>query len=135
MYRVSLVKLGGVGSLIVVTGSMEPTINPDEMIIIKEQKSYKENDIITYRDKFGQLITHRIVEIDGENIVTKGDSNNEPDEIISIDKIEGKVIIHSVVLGFIFLHVLKPLLIIVILGYVFSVLKYIFVAKIFLKLC
>jgi signal peptidase I len=135
MYRVTLVKLFGFGGLIVVTGSMEPTINQDEMIIIKEQKNYMVDDIITYRDKFGQLITHRIYEIDGKNIVTKGDSNNEPDETITIDKIEGKVILHSVILGFLFLHMLKPLLIIIVIWYILSWLKYIFIAKIFFKLC
>ena len=117
------------------TGSMEPTIIPNEMIIIKEQKSYKENDIITYRDKFGMLITHRIIGIEDENIITKGDSNNGPDEIISVDKIEGKVVVHSIILGCIFLYVLRPVMIIMCLGYLLSFLKYILLGKIFLKLC
>lgn len=114
---------------------MEPTILPNEMIFIKEQKNYKENDIITYRDKFGMLITHRIIGIDGQNIITKGDSNNSVDEDISIDKVEGKVIFQSLILGYIFLYILRPLIIIIILGYVISFLKYILIGKIFLKLC
>ena len=51
----------GTGALIVITGSMEPTINIKEMIIIKEQKDYKVLDIVTYKDEKGTLITHRIV--------------------------------------------------------------------------
>ena len=135
VYRTSLVKIGGVGALLVLTGSMEPTILPNEMIIIKEQNSYKENDIITYRDKFGMLITHRIIGIEGENIITKGDGNNGADETITIDKIEGKVILHSGILGYIFLYILKPLIIIICLGYLLNFLKYILLGKIFLKLC
>ena len=135
IYKASLVKFGGIGALIVLTGSMEPTILPNEMIIIKEQEEYKENDVITFRDKFGMLITHRIIGINEENAITKGDNNNGPDEIISKDKIEGKVVLHSIVLGYIFLYILKPLIIIICLGYLLSFLKYIILGKIFLKLC
>lgn len=135
VYRTNLVKIGGIGALLVLTGSMEPTIFPNEIIIIKEQNQYKENDIITYRDKFGMLITHRIIGIEGENIITKGDSNNDEDEIITKDKIEGKVILHSAILGYIFIYVLKPLIIIIVLGYILNFLKYILLGKIFLKRC
>lgn len=121
--------------MIVLTGSMEPTIIPKEMIIIKEQNIYKENDIITFRDNFGQLITHRIIDIDKNYIKTKGDGNNEADEIITIDRIEGKVILHSMLLGYIYIYVLKPLIIIICIGYILSFLKYVLLAKIFLKLC
>lgn len=132
-YKSEIVKVGGIGALIVVTGSMEPTINSKEMIIIREQKEYSKNDIITYKDFLGKLITHRIIDIDGEYVVTKGDSNNAEDEIIKISSIQGKVILHSAILGNIYIYVLKPLIIIICLGYLLSCLKYFFVAKILLK--
>ena len=46
----------------------------DEQIKLGDiiETNVKENDIITYRDKFGMLITHRIIGIDGQNIITKG---------------------------------------------------------------
>ena len=44
------------------TGSMNPTIKVNDIIIVKIDGKYKEGDIITYKinDSF---ITHRIVEI------------------------------------------------------------------------
>ncbi|MBR3697841.1 MAG: hypothetical protein IKM97_06300 [Clostridia bacterium] len=52
-----------IGILIVVTGSMEPSINIKEMIVIKEQKDYKIGDIVTYKDNNNNFVTHRIVNI------------------------------------------------------------------------
>lgn len=98
----------------VVTGSMEPTIVPKEMIIIQEKDEYNEGDIITYKDNFSNLITHRIVAIDGEKYITKGDGNEEADDIIKKEDIKGKVIKHSYTLGWIYLYALKPLLVIII---------------------
>ena len=51
-YNEQIVKIGGIGSLIVITDSMKPTINSKEMIIIREQSEYSKNDIITYKDFF-----------------------------------------------------------------------------------
>ncbi len=133
-YNEQIVKIGGIGSLIVITDSMKPTINSKEMIIIREQSEYSKNDIITYKDFFGRLITHRIVDIDGDNVITKGDNNNAKDDVIKKSNIQGKVIFHSKILGTIYIYVLKPLIIIICLGYLFNFLKYILFAKILLKI-
>ena len=122
IYRQELVKIGGIGTLIVVSGSMEPTIEPKEMIIIKEKAEYNKDDVITYKDNSGKFITHRIVEVNGEHFRTKGDSNLEVDDLIEIQNIEGKVIFHSYILGIFFLYLLKPLLIIIIVLYLLYVL-------------
>jgi len=119
----------------VLSGSMEPNISKNELIVIKEQNVYQKGDIITYKDFWGRLITHRIVEIDGEKIVTKGDSNDVPDEIINKEKIQGKVVFHSILLGFICLYVLKPLIIIILLGYLLKILYWIILTKILFKIC
>lgn len=51
-FNESIIKIGGVGVLMVLSGSMEPSISKNEMIIIREEVSYKEGDIITYKDFF-----------------------------------------------------------------------------------
>lgn len=72
------------------TGSMSGTMEVGDIIIVKLTKDVKENDIITYeQDKI--LITHRIVEKQGEEIVTKGDANNSADAPITKEKVIGKV--------------------------------------------
>ena len=47
-------------------------------------------DIITYKSG-NSFITHRIIEIDGDSIIAKGDNNNTQDEAIQKDAVIGKV--------------------------------------------
>jgi len=71
----------------VLTNSMEDTINKNSYILIKkvDTKKLKENDIITFVSKdpaiYGELNTHRIVGIIGDNkeFITKGDHNKTED--------------------------------------------------------
>ena len=74
------------------TGSMEPKIKINDLIIIKEKSNYKKNDIVTYKDENNNYVTHRIVKITKKEIITKGDSNNTEDKPITKDKIIGKVL-------------------------------------------
>lgn len=91
-----LFKIFDISILTISTGSMEPEIQIGEAIIIKGQSTYEVGDIITYNVKNLYLVTHRIVEKEGENYITKGDKNNINDkEKVSKNNIEGKVIYHS----------------------------------------
>lgn len=87
---------------IVASGSMEPTLKVNELILVKSQKEYRIGDIITFYDEtLDATTTHRIVDIDtnGE-ITTKGDYNNtEDNNKITNEKIIGKVIFSSMILG------------------------------------
>lgn len=70
----------------VLSGSMEPVIYPDDIIIVKAVKIgtqapvYAVDDIIIYEsfatESFGEKITHRIVEVTNDGrYITKGDGN------------------------------------------------------------
>ena len=108
---------------------MEPTINIKEMIIIKEQEKYDVRDIVTYRDKNNNLVTHRIINKVGNTIITRGDNNSVSDESIELEKIEGKVYYHSAVLGEIFLYWLKPILGLIIVLLAFNIIRNTIVLK------
>lgn len=73
------------------TGSMSGTMEIGDIIIVKLTKDVQLNDIVTY-EKEQVLITHRIIEKQENNIVTKGDANNSEDEPITTDEIIGKVV-------------------------------------------
>lgn len=73
------------------TGSMKNTIGIGDFVIVKIGKDVEYNDIITFKEK-NAFITHRIVEINDENIVTKGDNNTAKDEPISRENVVGKVV-------------------------------------------
>lgn len=88
-----LTTVGGYSLLEVVSGSMEPTIHVGDMIIINTKASnYQENDIVTFLDVNGSFVTHRIVSIDEEEMITKGDFNNTEDEPTKMNKIVGKYV-------------------------------------------
>lgn len=75
----------------IATGSMEPAISKEDIIIVKKQDDYKVGDIITF-SKDNDFITHRIIRIVNSSITTKGDANNSSDVAISKDVVLGKVI-------------------------------------------
>ena len=75
----------------VVTGSMEDTIKVKDIVIVKITKDVKNNEIISYEDN-NKIITHRIIKITDNYIVTKGDANNSEDKPITKEKVVGKVV-------------------------------------------
>ncbi len=113
-----IIKLYNTAILVVLTGSMEPTIKSGEMIIIKEQTNYNVDDIVTYKEDRNFFVTHRIINKYENKYETKGDNNNLVDEPIDKDQIEGKVIYHSKVCGFFILYLLKPITLIVIIIFI-----------------
>ena len=73
------------------SGSMRPYLNVGDVIIVKKEKKYNVNDIITYSLSKKDYVTHRIIFMDSEKIVTKGDNNNVNDKPINYDNVVGKV--------------------------------------------
>lgn len=81
----------GYGAAVVLSGSMEPEFSKGDLIIVKESDSFAVNDIVVFQDA-SSLVVHRIIELDGETIVTKGDANNVSDEPINASAVKGKVL-------------------------------------------
>lgn len=82
------------------TGSMMPEIDIGEIVVLLKQEEYGKNEIITYQINDIYYVTHRIVRIEENGYITKGDHNNTEDkDIVDKRQIKGKVIIHSKVLG------------------------------------
>lgn len=75
----------------VTTGSMGNAVKIDDVVIVKIGSEVKENDIITYyEDK--SFITHRVIDVDNNFLLTKGDANNTEDTPIVKSQVVGKVI-------------------------------------------
>ncbi len=75
----------------VATGSMEPTISQNDIVIVKKTNDIKVNDIVTY-EKDGNYITHRVISMSDDTLVTKGDANNTNDISVPRSSLVGKVI-------------------------------------------
>lgn len=81
----------GFSSAVVLSGSMAPEINVDDMVIIRRQSSYEVSDIVMYEGETS-LITHRIVEKTDGAYVTRGDANNADDPPVPAERVVGKVV-------------------------------------------
>lgn len=85
---------------VVLTGSMKPNIEPNDLIIIKNinPDDIKSGDIITFQNEnVDSVTTHRVKEVtesDGSvSLITKGDANNIEDENpVKGDKVQGRVV-------------------------------------------
>ena len=86
--------LNGYGHAIVLSGSMQPTFDVNDLLIIQKCDKYEVDDIVTFVDKNNDLVTHRIISIDSKNetFITRGDANNIHDPELKTDRIKGKVI-------------------------------------------
>jgi signal peptidase len=91
IFRKALPKVFGFAALAVASGSMQPVVNVGDLIIIREQTQYSVNDIVTYNSG-RSIVTHRIVELDDNEAVVKGDANNVADGSIPLSSIEGRVV-------------------------------------------
>ena len=87
-----LPSIGGYACLIVLSGSMEPTISAGDVIVIQRQNMYAAGEIITFEDD-GALTTHRITAVETEGFGTQGDANNRPDQRITApEAVKGRVV-------------------------------------------
>jgi len=97
---------------IVKSGSMEPAIKTGGVVVIKPTETYQVGDIITFgKDTKTQIpTTHRIIEIENESFLTKGDANDSPDPLpIQKSDIKGRVIFSAPYVGFVLDFAKKPL--------------------------
>ncbi|WP_341457080.1 signal peptidase I, partial [Lactonifactor longoviformis] len=86
----------GVKPAVVLSGSMEPTIQAGDLIFIRETDPNKlqKDDVICYLSS-GKAITHRIADIttgeDGRlQFITRGDANNAEDQLpVTADQVQG----------------------------------------------
>jgi signal peptidase len=98
--KVAYPTLFGYGNAIVISGSMEPNISVNDLVITKKQASYNKGEVILFHSTTA-LVTHRIVEVKKNRYLTKGDANNTVDEWLDKSRIEGKVVFVIPAVGFI----------------------------------
>lgn len=80
----------GFGIAVVVSGSMEPTLSVDDLIVVTPADSYEVGDVVVFSTG-SSLVVHRVIKIDGDTLTTQGDANNTADDPILIRDVKGKV--------------------------------------------
>ena len=93
----------GFGAATVLTGSMEPKLHANDLVIITKAAHYDVGDIAVYQTG-GTPVIHRIIEIDEASgtVVTQGDANNAADEPITTSRLKGKLAFAVPFIGVVF---------------------------------
>lgn len=88
----------GVGTAIVLSGSMEPALSVDDMILVAACEDYGVGDVVVYQSD-SLLVVHRIIAMENGMVTTQGDANNAPDEPVELAKLKGRVVGHVTGVG------------------------------------
>ncbi len=83
----------GFGSAVVLTGSMEPVLSPNDLIFVVKSRNYAVGDVVVFTTG-GTPVVHRVIQSDAESglLVTKGDANNIPDDPVPVSRVKGKML-------------------------------------------
>lgn len=124
IFKQDYVKIFGHTYFVVASGSMSGTIELNDIIVVKINDSYIKDDIITFK-KDGSYITHRVVRVEDETVITRGDTNNLEDDPVSKKDVVGRVVF--VISMF---NLLKLVILLAFIGLIFIVINF---EKIFSK--
>ena len=106
--------IAGIQSFIVLSGSMTPKFPTGSIVYAKSADTYNSNDVITFKNNSGQIVTHRITKVIKEkNTVkyqTKGDANDNVDKtFVSSKDILGKIVFFVPYIGYLVGFLKTPL--------------------------
>lgn len=94
---------------VVISDSMAPTLRAGDVLWIRPISGPITPDrIISYNEQ-GKLITHRVVAIEGDALITKGDNNQEVDPWrVSTADVIGSPVLRVPYLGYLIVLLRKP---------------------------
>ncbi len=106
----------GIGVGVVMSGSMEPEIMIDDVIVVVASDEYAVDDVVVFQQK-GLLVVHKIISIDGDMVTTQGTANNTPDPPMDVSNVKGKVLFTIKGLGAMVTWIKSPIGTFCILGF------------------
>lgn len=109
----------GVSTAVVITGSMEPAVSVNDMVVIHEQESYEPGDIVSYQSG-SMLVTHRVTAVTDGGYITRGDANNTDDGEIAKEAVVGRVVLVIPKVGYAIAFLQTPLGMLVMTGVLFA---------------
>jgi len=78
----------------ITSASMWPTLKEGDLVLIKgvdSKEEIKEGDIVVYQNPKGFTI-HRVVKLNENTLITKGDANNVNDSPVEYNQVIGKIV-------------------------------------------
>ena len=71
-----------------------------DLLFVVRADNLKIGDVVIYNRADGLIIVHRVIELNGNYIVTKGDNNPIQDPTISRNQLQGKMVFAIPILGY-----------------------------------
>lgn len=105
----------GFGLTVVLSGSMEPTISIGDMLVVLPSEQYEVGDVVVYQTQ-GMSVVHRIISIEGDEIITRGDANTGDDDPIHEKSIKGEVVATIPLVGYLVCFIKTPIGTLILLG-------------------
>ncbi|BEP18297.1 hypothetical protein PYJP_16490 [Pyrofollis japonicus] len=93
----------GYWPLIILSGSMKPSIDVGDIVVVKPVSRINIGSIVAYKAS-NRIVVHRVINISIDKLITKGDANNAPDPPISRSQVLGVVNVKIPLIG-------KPLIV------------------------
>lgn len=73
------------------TGSMEPTIRTGAVVAVDPYRVPEAGEVAAY-EAAGNIVIHRVVQMDEEGFIFKGDANGSPDpRVVPLEEVKGTV--------------------------------------------
>ncbi len=82
----------GFGTSVVLSGSMEPTLSVNDLVVIRAADRYDVGDVVVYQTGHS-LVIHRIVRLEDGAVVTRGDANNAEDDAVELSAVKGRMVL------------------------------------------
>ncbi len=94
-------QFGGQTAYVIISGnSMWPTLDWDDLVVLRQASAYQVNDIVAYRDPQVGPVIHRIIQKEGDRFVFQGDHNDFIDPYHPTqDELIGKLWVRLPVVG------------------------------------
>jgi signal peptidase I len=96
---------GNMKPMYVVSESMAPTFSTGDLILTsRSYNGIQEGDVVAYKADWldGLLVTHRVVEVNGDQLTAKGDNNSAEDPVFDKSKVYGEVVAVLPHVGYLF---------------------------------
>ena len=98
----------GFGVTVVLSGSMEPEISVGDILIVLPSEQYEVGDVVVYQTQ-GMSVVHRIISMEGDEVVTRGDANTGDDAPIHTKSIKGEVVCAIPLVGYLVCFIKTPI--------------------------
>lgn len=94
----------------VVGSSMEPTYKPGDVLILRRGVGEITPGMIVSYQTQNRLVTHRVIAIEGESLVTQGDNNSNPDPwLVPLETVVGTPTLRIPLLGYLVHFIRQPI--------------------------